>query len=429
MVLIYTHTITNRLQYICSFIFEQLLQVTCNITTNKQTFVQYNGAKINYSNDDVEGFIIQPTALLFNQTILPIPIDCFAYGDNIAFFKTTKTTDYPFDIFAASFYLISRYEEYIPHSKDMYGRFAHQQSLAYQQGFLHVPLVNIWILDFVNVLQHYYPNFTYTTPSFSFVPTYDIDIAYSYLHKGPLRNIGAFLKKPTIDRVLTLMGVQKDPFDTYAILHQLHTQYLIKPLYFFLVAQKNGRYDKHILPQKKALQQLLITHKKLYNVGLHPSWQSGDDTTLLAKEKAFIENTIQQSITASRQHYIRFTLATSYQYLIDASIQHDYSMGYGSINGFRASVATPFYWFNLATNQSTHLLIHPFCFMDANALYEQHFTAAEAYLQMMEYYTICKKVGGCFIAIWHNHLLSNKNLFTGWLQAYTQFLATIHNNK
>jgi hypothetical protein len=65
--------------------------------------------------------------------------------------------------------------------------------------------------------------------------------------------------------------------------------------------------------------------------------------------------------------------------------------------------------------------------MDANALYEQHFTAAEAYTQMMDYYQICKTVGGCFITIWHNHFLSNQYLFKNWQQAYTHFLSNMYN--
>jgi len=39
--------------------------------------------------------------------------------DFSAFFKSEG--DYPFDIFSAVFYLLSRYEEYLPYKKDMYG--------------------------------------------------------------------------------------------------------------------------------------------------------------------------------------------------------------------------------------------------------------------------------------------------------------------
>ncbi len=61
-------------------------------------------------------------------------IECFDINFHKAFFETSG--DFPFDIFAASFYLLSRYEEYLPHEKDMYGRYAHTNSLAFREHFL-----------------------------------------------------------------------------------------------------------------------------------------------------------------------------------------------------------------------------------------------------------------------------------------------------
>ena len=40
-----------------------------------------------------------------------------------------------FDVFSASFYLVSRYEEYLPYVKDMYERFQAENSLAYKHNF------------------------------------------------------------------------------------------------------------------------------------------------------------------------------------------------------------------------------------------------------------------------------------------------------
>ena len=52
-----------------------------------------------------------------------------------------------------SFFLLSRYEEYLPHSKDQYGLYAHENSIAYKEGFLHQPLINIWLEDFRKLLE------------------------------------------------------------------------------------------------------------------------------------------------------------------------------------------------------------------------------------------------------------------------------------
>jgi hypothetical protein len=61
----------------------------------------------------------------------------------------------------------------------------------------------------------------------------------------------------------------------------------------------------------------------------------------------------------------------TFQQLINAGIREEYSMGYGSINGFRASVASPFHWYDLERDEQTDLMVYPFCLMDANCFFEQ----------------------------------------------------------
>ena len=98
-------------------------------------------------------------------------------------------------------------------------------------------------------------------------------------------------------------------------------------------------------------------------------------------------------------------------------------MGYGSINGFRASVASPFHWFDLEKNEQTSLLVYPFCFMDANAFFEQKLSPAEAYKEMKYYFETIKASGGYMVTIWHNTFLGTDELFSGWRQAYHHFIS------
>ena len=106
-------------------------------------------------------------------------------------------------------------------------------------------------------------------------------------------------------------------------------------------------------------------------------------------------------------------------------VTEDWSMGYGSINGFRASVATPFYWYDLEKEEQTHLLIYPFCFMDANSFFEQTQTAQEALEELLRYYKEVKNINGTLITIWHNTFLGTDKLYSGWREAYQQFLKII----
>jgi hypothetical protein len=424
--LIYSHTSSSRLQYICDFIFQEQLGVRYKFTIDSEAFRIHDGPKLNYSDRKLSSNELQvvPHTLLFEKSIREQAIDCFEWNNSIAFFKS-ESDDVGFDIFAASFYLLTRYEEYLPHTKDEYGRFPHTASLAHRVGFLNKPLVQIWIADLAKKLQTVFTEISFKHPSFRFIPTYDIDIAYSFKGKGWLRNVGGFLKSPSLSRVAVLVGLQKDPYDVYQLLHELHSKHTMSAVYFFLVAANRGQYDKNISPYSFRMWRLFKQHAKKYTVGIHPSWKSYGNVNAILKEKKILESATDKTITLSRQHYIRLNLPETYEQLIDAGITQEYSMGYGSINGFRASVAAPFFWYNLAKENTTPLRIFPFCWMDANSFYEQQQDANTSLSELQYYLQECQAVNGQMITIVHNNFLGTDLLFKGWRAMYEQFIAQV----
>lgn len=431
MLLIYSHISSPRLQYISNFIFKELLGIEYEITIDSESFKQHYGPRINYSDAQIDdnSVWIKNKSLLFEELILPQTISCFEWNGTKAFYRS-GSGDFPFDILAASFFLITRYEEYLPHEHDEYGRFDFRNSLAYKEKFLEYPLVNIWVEAFAALLSKRFPGIEIKKPAFQFIPTYDIDIAYSYKHKGIARNTGGFLKAPSLDRLRVLSGSKKDPFDSYDWMDKIHAHFKLDPVYFFLVAEKNSSLDKNILPYKDVMWRLIGRHAKKYTVGLHPSFQSHDDEYTIRRERAQLyammgQENIRDRILRSRQHYIRFMLPTSYQVLIHADITDDYSMGYGAVNGFRASAASSFFWYDLEKEEQTTLRVHPFCFMDANSFYEQKQTPEQSFDEIMHYYHQCKNVNGTLITIWHNNFLGTAKQFRGWNEVYERFITQV----
>lgn len=426
MILIYSPQSSPRLQYICKFVFEEQMGLTFSLTIDKENFANYEGAKINYSKQifNDHSFTITPYGLLTEKNIVSQQPVCFTVHQTKAFFKTDNG-NISFDILAASFYLMSRYEEYLPHTKDDYGRYAHQQSLAFKENFLQLPLVNIWLQHFRKSLQHHFKDLALKTPAFSFTPTYDVDMAWSYKNKGLLRNIGGILKTGSISRLPVLLRLQKDPFDCFDFLKDLHQTHQLQPIYFFLLATRTSAYDKNISPYDYGMWQLMKKLNKEATLGIHPSWRSHSLPNLIKKEKKILETATNSIIEKSRQHYIYFNLPDTFEHLLLNGITADYSMGYGSINGFRASVASPFYWYNLATEKCTILRLHPFCFMDANSHYEQNFTVAQAAKELSDYAAICQAVGGEMITIFHNNFLGSHPAFNGWQKCYKNFITQL----
>jgi hypothetical protein len=417
--LIYTDQQSTRLAYIISTLF----QGQADITYDLAHFKDYTGLRINYSSTEIIGVNchIHPHGILIEHDIKPQIINIFEWKNKPAFFETSGSI--PFDLFAASFYLITRYEEWLPHQKDQYGRYLPEQSLAYQNGFLQFPLVNYWLAELTKELNI---DIAY---HFSLKPSYDIDIAYSYLHHLSTRNIFGYFKdllnfkfSQLAERLQVLAGVQKDPYDIYDWLHLLHESLKLKPLYFFLVASKRNSLHKNISPGTVAMQALMIEHSKRYTVGLHPSVVQNNTEQTLQKEKKLLENIIEQPVKHSRQHYIHLKFPETYKALVDSGVEADYSMGYPQINGFRASYTKPFNWFNLGTNLPTSLVVYPFCYMDATAIFHEKKTVSEAARTLDQFYALYQQYGGVFIPIFHNNFLTNQPAFIDWRNLYADFL-------
>jgi hypothetical protein len=431
-VIVYANKITPRLQYVADFIGKEIIGEPFQLTTDTFVFNDHNGPKINYGYEesfDNELLIIN-YPLLFEDSVKKQNISCFKLNDFPAFFKSEG--DYPFDIFAACFYLLSRYEEYLPHEKDEYERYDYENSIAYKEGFLNIPLVNIWIEDFKKALKEKFPSLKFRSSTFNFQPTYDIDEAYAFKNKELVKIVGGLAKSFVTgqwsmvnERLQVLRNKKKDPYDAYEWMDKLHEKNNLKPVYFFHVAMEKGKYDKNISPAHPEMQQLIKQHGEKYLIGIHPSWKSGDDVAQLEEEIKILESASGKKISTSRQHYIRFTLPYTFRRLIAAGITDDYSMGYGSINGFRASVASSFYWYDLKKEQQTNLLLHPFCFMEANSFFEQKYLPQRAYEEMMHYYNEVRSVNGKLITIWHNNFLGTYPKFSGWRDVYEEFVDVV----
>jgi len=431
--LLFSENTSPRLRYITGFIGEALTGQPISLTTDIQTYEQYTGPRINYSTriTPVIDLQVQPAGLLFEEGVHPQQILVGNSNGYPVFFETGG--DFPFDIFAASFYLLSRYEEYLPYTPDFYGRYPHTASLAFKNGFLNSPVVNHWLQDLKRVLQGLYPDFKLRKQIFRFHPTYDIDEAFAFRYKGWMRNLGGYCRDlfrgnraACKQRLKVLTGKQTDPYDAFDYMDQLHKQFGLAPLYFFLLAARTGQVDKNTDPYGKPMQQLVQRLAANYTTGIHPSWQSGDNESLLISEKELLASYTGKPVTASRQHFLRFTLPDGYRRLLKAGVREDHSMGYGMVNGFRASVASPFCWYDLEQETSTGLLIYPFCYMDANSYFELQHTPAQALEEMRHYYREVKKVNGLLITLWHNTFLGTDPRFAGWKEIYSTFLKEIN---
>ena len=432
MLLIYSETLGPRLVYTCTVLFREVSVVPYSLTNSREAYLSYAGPRLNYSRQRItenEVWMV-PHGLLWQKGTDVQHIQVSRDLGYPAFFQTGG--DVPFDLLASAFFLVSRYEEYLPHETDDFGRYHHRQSLAYREGFLQRPLVNEWMKNFRETLRKRFPGFYLAEPVFRYTPTYDIDIAYAYRFRPPVRALGGAVRDLLQGRSAqlsrrwnTLRGRQADPFDVYEWLDAMHMRYRLRPVYFFLLAARTSAYDRNLDPRHPAMRSLVRYHALGYATGIHPSWQSGDDHAMIDTEMAQLKAITGLTVTNSRQHYLRMRIPDTLRRLEQAGILDDYTMGYGTMNGFRASIATPYTWYDLQEERASALRLHPFGYMDANAMFAEQITPSKAFEQLQGMHNRVKSCGGTFYTIHHNHFLGDYPGYAGWREVYALFLEQV----
>jgi hypothetical protein len=423
-VLLYCTTPTTRLQYVCEVVFQQHAGLQVAITSNATEFeLAQTVLRINYSSEKLHADVHWvPSGLLFETGIRSIEPQTISVNNKPCLFPVSGG-DSAFDILSAVFYCISRYEEYTCTTRDAFQRFPHTESWAFQQQVLNRPIVDEWIWDLLNAWKNQFPSLAIKANQFEFIPTYDIDIAYSYYGKPWYKQVASWMRGEFGSWLRWKRGLAKDPYDAFDQLDAWHTKYGLSPIYFMLLSE-GGAYNKNLPVRSLAMQALLVRLKKQYTVGLHPSYCDAHADTVWQHEKSVLGETKH-----TRQHYIRFTLPNTYRVLESLGFEHEYSMGYGSINGFRASTSRMFYWYDIEQERISTLQVHPFCFMECNSRFEQGLSPSAAAAELASYEQAVRTVSGTLITIWHNFSLGTAADWKGWDAVYADWVATQRNGR
>lgn len=430
MLLLYVSHLSPRVRYISRLIFGELLGLQIRYTEDKEEYLQSTLAKINYSRDALQsGIFLQSSSILFETDISEQDISLGQYKGVPTFFLSGKQSHLPFDPLAASFYLVSRYEEYMPFIPDEHNRFPAQESLMYKMEALSIPLVNAYAEILAELLQEHNPNLQFKRPRYSFVNSVDIDNAAAYLGKGIFRVIGGYAQdllslnfSNALERTRSLLAGKKDPYDTFDFVLKLQQQYRFQSIYFALFGRM-GQYDRSLTRYSSRLQRYLKGIADFCEMGLHPSYRSNESFHYLEEEHSSLQRVLKKDITKSRQHFLKLRFPLTYRNLLQLEITDDYSMGFASTHGFRAGICTPYRFYDLEQEIETPLRIHPFPFMDGTFIYYLQQKPEEAW-EIIEYYIeTYRKYGGEFIPIWHNRVFSEKDLeWKGWNELFERMI-------
>ncbi len=430
MLLIYTHKITPRFTYIMRHLFTRVLGIDVTFATKVEDFIKHTGPKITYTKQPLQNeFFVRSTDLLFEQGVNDFDITMGDWEGVPCFFTTGERSNLPYDIFAASFYLISRYEEYLPHLKDIHGRFPPTESFASKNGFLHLPVIDIWAFKLKEALVSRFPQIKAKGRTYTFKPIIDVTTSHCYSNRGLFRglaglllDLGTFKFKRVGQRILVWFKAIKDPYDNFYPLIDLHKNYGVKAMFFFQFASYST-YDKNVSPNNNNFRYLIKSVADYAVVSLAASYSSFNNNELLKTEKNRLSEVINRPVKYSRLRYNRVDIPATYRNLIETEFTDDYTMGYTHAIGFRAGTCSPFYFYDIALETQQPIKVHPFAVHDyaLTALNKEE----EIMRKMDHMYRQIKRVNGNFIAIFSNELLGGDHK-VNWMDLYNKVILNYH---
>jgi len=419
---------TQRLDYIARHLFNAILGIDFSIVRDKEAFLNNTGACINYSNEDLNhGIQVVPHGLLFEKGVKEISdLDVFKWNGYFCFFRQVQG-DIPFDLFAASFYLLTLYEEYFPKQLDEHGRFNPDESLAYRNGFIEIPLIDRWAYLLKDELKKKYPDTEFIKRKFRFVSTFDIDFPYMYLKKGLIRSMGGMMRdllnlrfEDIASRIAVHLRMKPDPYmSALRWIDHVH-QDAGKSYYLFALMNDCGKYGR------KTLYPLTDYYEYLKNldsatVGLHPSYDTYHNPQQLIKEKKKLERIMgKMKVIISRQHFLRMIVPDTFRQLEAAGLQEDFTTAFARTPGFRSGTAIPYYFYDVEKDITGKLLMHPTVMMDACLITYLRLRPKEALEKIKRLVDECKQSGGDFVSLWHNSNLAGNIKNNTWISVFIE---------
>lgn len=368
MILIYCSNITSRKEYVFRHVFKRILEVEYKFTTELNEFVGYSGPKFSYTQKTIgQEMSIYAEGLLDEVGIDLHEVEISYWDELPVFFQSLDHESIvPFDLFSAVFYLLSRYEEYLPQMKDELGRFKAQDSVAYQNDFLKLPIIELWVFKFKTVLEAKFDFTIDLANEYKQVTVIDTPIYFKYRSRSWITKWEMFIsyvKKFSIYKLILFFSVllrfKKDPFDNLDDLLKIFTstnQTESKSLFLFNLG--NITRDNPGVSYRNHTYKIAIKHAADYcDIGVLARINSSEEQAILQATR-FEKNT-HRILKFVRVNKSKLEVPHFYRNISGLGKVNDYSMCFENVVGFRAGTSLPFYFYDLDYEIQTPVLVHP----------------------------------------------------------------------
>jgi hypothetical protein len=359
------------------------------------------------------------------------PSDTFC---NVHATERGASVDCHVDVVAGSFFMLTRYEETVVRSVDVFDRFPAEASVAYQEGFLQEPIVNQYAEKLLEMLRT--AGFTgerrtwWGTAPWAIALTHDIDQLHRFPHGRPpalaiarslVGKAGAGTPRMAnllVDYVGTATHRKRDEYDCLEELAAWELSVGVHASYYFLGDSASGRFSADYGVGSTEVMAKMKTVARLgHEVGFHAGFWAYRDIERFHGELSRVR-LAGLPIVGGRQHYLRWQTAATWRLWEAEDLSYDTTLGYSGAAGFRCGTCLPFNPYDIENDREMSISEWPLMFMDATYL-SSWFEGTKVLDRMSQE---CQRYGGVLVLLWHNRNWSTvyaplvREHFQQWLE-------------
>ncbi|MEM9118926.1 MAG: polysaccharide deacetylase family protein [Cyanobacteria bacterium P01_F01_bin.56] len=364
---------------------------------------------------------------------LSIPV---IYGDspeNSQFYTCSDSlVKLGLDVFGSIFFMLTRYEEYVKPDRDQFGRFPATASLAYQEDFLHRPIVNEYVDILWACVKKLWPGLERQPRKFQMHVSHDVDSPYQYTFTNfslLARNLaGDLIKRRNLEQGLFRMrtwnqvkqgNLAADPFNTFNWLMDLSEKHSLISAFYFITDTTDKKRDGNYSIHHPAIRQLIRhIHRRGHEIGLHPSFNTYLDAAQTQKEfdilhQVCMEEGVEQQSWGGRQHYLRWSNPHTWQNWEKAGLSYDSTLTFPEMPGFRCGTCDEFPAYDVVNRKPLNLIERPLVVMESTIFDERYLglghDLSQAFDRIVDLKQTCRKYRGNFTLLWHNNHLTTSD--------------------
>lgn len=336
--------------------------------------------------------------------------------------------DTSIDLLGSLFFLISRYEEAVSTDRDVHDRFRGECSWMGKVNLLGRAIGNEYIEKIWELLKQVWPQLERRPRTFALLPSHDIDHPSAYWSKwskclrGAARHLANGRVKDGLSGVWNRVGYghwiswRDDPADTISWLIEASERTGRTSTFYYIPEQTDARRDAgmpiahpHVCDQWKRISE--AGHK----IGVHPGYSTyrSPERIRSAADKIRVQFDrlgIEQKEMGGRQHYLRWATPETARAYEGAELDHDSTLGYAEVGGFRSGVCYEYPLYDLGNRKSLRLRERPLVLMDATLTGEQYLNlglGSDGFDYAMGLRRECERFCGDFTLLWHNNRLGD----------------------